>query len=523
MNSGICCVFFTVVYAALPYNKSDDWLDEDTIVQDDNPAESTAREIKAAARDMLRMGSRWAHNALDWIDERRHEMNHHNRDERDYGGERQRSEYSPSSASGQGDWQDRERHAQRQYGGRREQLQGHSDREIQGDYSGGGYDQVGSRAGWSRGSEYGQRSEYEREGSYAQSRTRSPDDDSLRGDYGSSYGSGGGSGYSGAGYGYGASGAGGVGYGAPGYGAGSSYAEPRYHGDFQSRGIGEEEGYGSYGREFASRGDTSGFGRDVGRMQGGRGQEGYGQSWREQRTYGSAAQGYGARGGEQQSYGSEFGYGRSGQPYGQRGYQGYGSSDQGSQRLQQGYGRQGSRGTQSSEPGRSYRGVGPRNYTRSDERIREDLNERLTDAHDIDASMITVEVSNGVATLTGTVSERWMKHRAEDIADGCTGVSDVRNNLQVQSQSGQSGLGRQSQGSQYGSSQGSSQMGTSGQYGGSTSGTQGSNLGTSASASSQGSSLGTGTSAASQGSSAGSQGTTRGSSSSGTSSTGPNV
>ena len=57
--------------------------------------------------------------------------------------------------------------------------------------------------------------------------------------------------------------------------------------------------------------------------------------------------------------------------------------------------------------GRDYRGVGPRNYTRSDERIREDLNERLTDAHDIDASMITVEVNNGVATLTGTsVSNR---------------------------------------------------------------------------------------------------------------------
>jgi osmotically-inducible protein OsmY len=41
-------------------------------------------------------------------------------------------------------------------------------------------------------------------------------------------------------------------------------------------------------------------------------------------------------------------------------------------------------------------------------------------------------VSNGVATLGGVVAQRWMKHRAEDLADGCLGVSDVRNNIQVQ-------------------------------------------------------------------------------------------
>jgi hypothetical protein len=81
--------------------------------------------------------------------------------------------------------------------------------------------------------------------------------------------------------------------------------------------------------------------------------------------------------------------------------------------------------------GRDYRGVGPRNYTRSDERIREDLNERLTEAYDLDASGITVEVGNGVATLNGRVPQRWMKHRAEDLADACIGVSDVRNHILV--------------------------------------------------------------------------------------------
>ena len=81
--------------------------------------------------------------------------------------------------------------------------------------------------------------------------------------------------------------------------------------------------------------------------------------------------------------------------------------------------------------GRDYRGVGPRNYTRSDERIREDLNERLTEAYDLDASGLTVEVANGVATLGGSVPQRWMKHRAEDLADACIGVRDVHNHILV--------------------------------------------------------------------------------------------
>lgn len=81
--------------------------------------------------------------------------------------------------------------------------------------------------------------------------------------------------------------------------------------------------------------------------------------------------------------------------------------------------------------GRDYRGIGPSNYTRSDERILEDVNERLTEAHDLDASGITVEVHGGVATLSGNVPQRWMKHRAEDLADACIGVIDVRNHVQV--------------------------------------------------------------------------------------------
>jgi hypothetical protein len=81
---------------------------------------------------------------------------------------------------------------------------------------------------------------------------------------------------------------------------------------------------------------------------------------------------------------------------------------------------------------RGYRGRGPRNYTRSDERIQEDISERLWDADDVDASDVTVEVKNGEVTLRGNVERRSVKHRIEDIADGCSGVKDIHNEIRVQ-------------------------------------------------------------------------------------------
>ena len=81
-----------------------------------------------------------------------------------------------------------------------------------------------------------------------------------------------------------------------------------------------------------------------------------------------------------------------------------------------------------------YRGVGPIDYPRSDERIREDLKEHLPDAGDVDARGILITVSNGIVTLGGTVEQRWMKHRAEDLADRCSGVRDVSNEIRVMSQ-----------------------------------------------------------------------------------------
>lgn len=91
-----------------------------------------------------------------------------------------------------------------------------------------------------------------------------------------------------------------------------------------------------------------------------------------------------------------------------------------------------------------YVGRGPKGYRRPDERIEEDVNEALTDSPDLDASEIEVKVSNGEVILSGTVTERSAKRTAEDIAERCSGVKDVRNEIRVQRES-DSGTNGQSQ------------------------------------------------------------------------------
>ncbi len=81
---------------------------------------------------------------------------------------------------------------------------------------------------------------------------------------------------------------------------------------------------------------------------------------------------------------------------------------------------------------RGHYGRGPKGYTRSDERIREDVSDRLTEDWEVDASDIEVTVSNGEVTLAGTVDSRRAKRRAEDCAESVSGVRNVQNNLRVQ-------------------------------------------------------------------------------------------
>ena len=129
-----------------------------------------------------------------------------------------------------------------------------------------------------------------------------------------------------------------------------------------------------------------------------------------------------------QDYGSERGSG-SPRDYG-RDYGG---------RQQYGYrGEPGGYG--SNQQGRMLR-RGPKNYTRSDERIREDVCERLMQS-DLDASDVTVEVRQATVILEGSVPERRIKYIIEDIAGQCLGVTDVDNNLRVSREGRDTGWSR---------------------------------------------------------------------------------
>lgn len=86
-----------------------------------------------------------------------------------------------------------------------------------------------------------------------------------------------------------------------------------------------------------------------------------------------------------------------------------------------------------------HRGRGPSDYTRSDERIREDANDRLTEDWRVDASRISVAVKDGEITLSGTVTRREDKRRAEDIVEDLSGVKHVQNNLRVDQQTAWNG------------------------------------------------------------------------------------
>lgn len=101
-----------------------------------------------------------------------------------------------------------------------------------------------------------------------------------------------------------------------------------------------------------------------------------------------------------------------------------------------------------------HRGKGPKGYTRSDERIKEDISDRMSDDVFVDASSIDITVEKGEVTLTGTVSTRSEKRRSEDIAEQVSGVKNVENRLRLASTVSSGGTG-------WGSSMGDSNLGGS--------------------------------------------------------------
>ena len=80
-----------------------------------------------------------------------------------------------------------------------------------------------------------------------------------------------------------------------------------------------------------------------------------------------------------------------------------------------------------------FAGRGPRNYQRSDDRILEDICDRMAQHGQLDAGGLEVRVASGEVTLSGTVNDRHAKRLAEDIAESVSGVREVHNQVRVSS------------------------------------------------------------------------------------------
>jgi hypothetical protein len=199
---------------------------------------------------------------------------------------------------------------------------------------------------------------------------------------------------------------------------------PQYAGGYTDS---ESSSGGWYGRGSAGMYGAGGRGG----YSGGRGGSGYGSSTGT--DYGGGLYGYGGYANDQ----TRFGGGQSGAGAG-RGTYGHGhAGDQ----ARFGGGQRGAgaeRGTydhggyaSEARPGGGFAGRGPKGYSRTDERIREDVCERLSRDDEVDAGEIEVSVQNGEVTLQGTVQSRSMKRQAEDLADDVPGVTEVHNRLRV--------------------------------------------------------------------------------------------
>lgn len=383
-------------------------------------------ELKDVAQEVVRFGERCVQAGRDWLNERREEMNHRDDDSR----------RSPQSGQryGQGVSGQREAaHHQQGYDDQSDRYrtqqsyaQGQSSRSRGEYYGGGQFDERLQSAGW--------------------------DDSQADWDY-----EGGPERYAATGYGETTQQGHRQGQGrqfSAQYGGPRGYSERAGSDYFSGR-----QGYGargSFGSDYNTYGRNQGYGEGSGYTRSLRGQQG--AHFGSRPGYGEDVSLHGARGytdeGEMSGYGGrelstqQLGSGSSGR---------YGTSP-----GQYGYGGFGSTGR--------FRGVGPKNYTRSDERLTEEINERLTDDADLDASEITVRVAEGKVTLEGLVDQRWMKHRAEDIADACIGVKEVDNRIQVNSVTSSSGqtAGAARAGATSRTAQPTTTTGTTGNAGGTT-------------------------------------------------------
>jgi osmotically-inducible protein OsmY len=193
-----------------------------------------------------------------------------------------------------------------------------------------------------------------------------------------------------------------------------------------SRNFGNQGGYGNQ-RYGGSQGFSGGH-------YGGFANEGYPGQGNYGGNRGFSNQGYSGQRFNQGS--SAQGRGFSGQgSWNQQGGWDQGTRNQSDQGYGQNYGQAFGHGYAARYEGRGFAGRGPKGYQRSDDRIKEQVSDRLMDDDDIDASEITVEVRGAEVTLTGTVNSREEKRLAEEAAEQAPGVREVQNHLRVQESS----------------------------------------------------------------------------------------
>ena len=353
-------------------------------------------DLKAVAQDVLQMGARCVQAGRAWLTDRRNEMIDRN-DE--YRSDNQGRSQDANRSTGQQSWTQGSQARGRQQGSQTEHQQGGYQRYQRDDYS--------QRQPWQQGAQAGRQHSSEEYAAQDDGRAQADGQGGLEREYGRSF--------------------------ERGYDEGSrnqSSWDSGWQRPESSRYGQSEHGQTRYGQ---SRQDTS-RGHGIHQGQGAyQGQGGYaGDATRQPGEGNGRSSGYGNP--DNDRYSDDGGY---------RGTSFVSPAD--TQQSHSGMGRRSYSGTgygESRSSGTDYRGVGPKNYTRSDERLTEDLCERLTQDPDIDASELDVKVVQGTATLQGSVPQRWMKHRAEDLADGCSGVRNVDNRIKVQ----QSGAGSMQQG-----------------------------------------------------------------------------
>lgn len=74
-----------------------------------------------------------------------------------------------------------------------------------------------------------------------------------------------------------------------------------------------------------------------------------------------------------------------------------------------------------------HHGKGPRNFSRNDEHLKEEVSEAFLMSPELDPQNIDVAVKDGVVTLRGSVRIREDRFLAEDLALDVSGVKDVIN------------------------------------------------------------------------------------------------